>query len=213
MKFSLDNKKLVIIVILQIIALIIANVLYNKQFSFKEFMDKLKSKSYDYKSSGIIRPFEDLFNEYYDNAQLDFFLRGLLSVIILIITVIELILMAYWHFKKNPLFKKLSFFLLFHAFSNMLTYLFYSFIAKYKVDLEDNEIYVFDTEFNKEIKKNLNFMIFRKIFLIIFSLVAIAGTGLIFTKIIIENKDDNSNNTIEGQQQIVDPEYNIERDD
>jgi len=78
----------------------------------------------------------------------------------MLITIIELIIATCFQFSKYVLLKKFfSVFLLFHALSNMLIYLVYSFIAKYKVNLKSNEIYVFDDEFNKEIKSQLNFMI------------------------------------------------------
>ena len=68
--------------------------------------------------------------------------------------------MMWCQFSQYAFLTKLfSVFLLFHAFVNILIYLVYSFLAKYKVNLKSSEIYAFDNEFNIEIKKQLNFMI------------------------------------------------------
>ena len=190
----MNNGHIIIILILQIIAIIVYNVLYILQFNFSDFIYDLKDKAHDYNHYEIISPFIELFHDYYDSTSLDHGLKSLLSISVAIITIIELIIITNCQFEKNICYKKyLSFFLLLYCVVNMIIYLVYSFIAKYKVNLKEDEIYVFDEKFNKEIKKHLNLMIFRKIFLIICSFIVLAGIAMQFVKIINENKNDNNN--------------------
>ena len=46
-------------------------------------------------------------------------------------------------------------------------YIYYACVAKYKIDLSDDEIYGFDDDFNKKTRKNLKFMRIRRIILIV----------------------------------------------
>jgi len=132
-------------------------------------VNKLKNKAYEYNHREIVQPFLKLFNNYFDSAELDFFLKSLLSFIIMFITIIQLSIMICCQFSQYAFLKKLfSFFLLFHALVNILIYLVYSLTAKYKVNLKSNEIYVFDDEFNKEIKNQLKFYEFILAFFPIF---------------------------------------------
>ena len=77
--------------------------------------------------------------------------------------------------------------------------------TKYKVDLSDNQIYVYDIEFNKKIKEKLNMMYERKIYMLAFSIFLTLSIIVQITLIIIDiqlfekkkNKinDNNNNNT------------------
>ena len=84
-----------------------------------------------------------------------------------------------------------------------------SIATKYKLDLSDNQIYLFDIEFNKKIKEKLNMMVERKIYMLVFSIFLTLSIIAQYTLIIIDiqlfkkkknNINGNNNNT---QPQIV----------
>ena len=99
----------------------------------------------------------------------------------------------------------------------MICYLGLTFDEKTEINLEKDQIYIFDEEFNKEIKKNLDFMKRRKIFLIVCSVVATLGIIGEFVIVILnmidvcckKNKKNtktnnkNNNNDINGIPEIV----------
>ena len=55
--------------------------------------------------------------------------------------------------------------------------------------MSDDEIYLYDDEFNKKIKNNLYFMAKRKLYLIICSLVGIFGIIVISVIAIVRHKE------------------------
>ena len=87
----------------------------------------------------------------------------------------------------------------------MIIYLAFAFDEKSEINLEKDKIYSFDEEFNKEIKKNLDFMKSRKIFLVVCVFVAILGIIGKFIIIILNLIDDYKKK--KKRPQIV---YNVE---
>ena len=93
------------------------------------------------------------------------------------------------------------------CFGAMVKYLVESIMTKYKVNLTDEQIYMYDTEFNKEIKEKLDMMFERKIYMLAFSifltLSVIAQYILIIVDIILFKKKNNYiNNNNNTQPQI-----------
>ena len=208
---KIRNIILIIILIPEFIALIIFHIKYIKQFSFQDFMSTLKEKVYlksQEDSEEIISSFESIFGRYYDNAGLGFAIHILISLFILIIAIIELTSLTICQLiNKFICCKKCcSIFLPIHCFLDMIIYLVFAFSAKYKINLENDKIYSFDDDFNKEIKENLDLMYNRKIYLIACVLVAIIGIIGQFFIIILNIKEynniSNKNNVIMGQAQI-----------
>ncbi|OUM61569.1 hypothetical protein PIROE2DRAFT_12390 [Piromyces sp. E2] len=54
----------------------------------------------------------------------------------------------------------------------MIAHLYFAITARFKVNLTDKEIYIYDEEFNKQIKDKLNFIATRKILLFVCTFVA-----------------------------------------
>ena len=109
-----------------------------------------------------------------------------------------------------------SLILLFLYFGLMVIYLVESIMTKYKVNLSDSQIYMYDSEFNKEIKKKLNMMFERKIYMIAFSifltLSVIAQITLIIIDIILFKKKENIMNNINNIQPQIAAYQETERE-
>ena len=84
-----------------------------------------------------------------------------------------------------------------------------SFRIKNEVNFTDDEIYIFDSSFNNEIKEKLQIMYDRKIYMIIFGFVAIIGEISQFALIIVDlvkfkkNLNVENNNNINEQHVAV----------
>jgi len=102
------------------------------------------------------------------------------------------------------------------CFGSMVTYLVESIMTKYKVNLSDNQIYMYDSEFNKEIKEKLNMMFERKIYMLVFSifltLSVIAQITLIIIDIILFKKKKNIMNNINNTQPQIAANQESERE-
>ena len=61
-------------------------------------------------------------------------------------------------------------------------------MIKNKVNLTNQEIYIFDDEFNKEVKNNLKKMYYRKIYMILFSIIVSIGSLIQFILIVLDIK-------------------------
>jgi len=101
------------------------------------------------------------------------------------------------------------------CFGSMVTYLVESIMTKYKVNLSDSQIYMYDSEFNKEIKEKLNMMFERKIYMLVFSifltLSAITQITLIIIDIILFKKKKNIMNNINNTQPQIAANQESER--
>ena len=94
-----------------------------------------------------------------------------------------------------------SLLLLLICFGYSFLLLWHSFSFKSKVDLTDEEIYIFDEEFNNEIKNNLKYIHDRRIYLITCSFFVTAAILAEFVLIIIDvklSKDEDKKNTAGG---------------
>lgn len=198
------NIILLAILILEIVALILFHIKYIAQFNFRNFMSTLYDKmnlteeyelreEYEHREKyKKYEKYEAVFNKYYDNASLGFAISTATSLFVMILTIIALIFLVIWQFcgKCKNCKKCCDFFFPIYCLLNMIIYLYFAFSAKYKVDIPENEIYVYDEEFNKELKKNLDFMYERKIYLIVCVFVAIAGIITQFILILIYRKNE-----------------------
>ena len=89
-----------------------------------------------------------------------------------------------------------------------ILYLIESIKTKYKINIPDNRIYLYDEEFNKEIKEKLNMMVERKICMLVFSIFLVLSVItqyiLIIVDIILFKKKNNIiNNNNNTQPKIV----------
>ena len=83
-----------------------------------------------------------------------------------------------------------------------------SIITKYKLNLSDNQIYLYDDKFNKEIKEKLNMMVERKIYMLCFSIYFTLSVITQYILIIIDiqlfkKKNNYINNINKTQPQIA----------
>ena len=90
----------------------------------------------------------------------------------------------------------------------MVKYLVESIMTKYKVNLTDEQIYMYDTEFNKEIKEKLDMMFERKIYMLSFSIFLTLAVLTQYILIIIDihlfkKKKNNININNNTQPQIA----------
>ena len=149
-------------------------------------MDKLNTKMHEKKNDLDYSKFEKIFGRYYDNGALGIGVSKLMSFLIMVITIVVLItaillklLYKYcldccnccckWHKKSCIIFS------LIYTLLNMIIYLDLAFERKVKLDLTDEEIYIYDGEFNEEIRKNLKFMYERRIYLLVYTIFVMAG--------------------------------------
>ena len=216
MKIKIKNIILIALLIPIFIAIILFHVKFLAKFEYKEFMSTLQDKVYERNETNyneIIEPFEQIFSRYYDNAGLWFAFYIITSYSVLIVTMIELIILVIIQFPKNCCGcckKCCSIYFPINCLLNMIIYLAFAFNEKSEIDLEKDKVYSFDEEFNKEIKKNLDFMKSRKIYLIVCVFVAIIGiVGQLVIVILnmFEDYYNNNNNYITPQPQIA---YNID---
>jgi len=101
-------------------------------------------------------------------------------------------------------------------FGSMVKYLVESIMTKYKVNLSDSQIYMYDSEFNKEIREKLDMMFERKIYMLVFSifltLSAITQITLIIIDIILFKKKKNIMNNINNTQPQIAANQESERE-
>ena len=222
---------LIIISLVIVTSIIIFHIKFTAKYSFDHFMHTLKNKIYekeqqneernetDYFSYQNLEKMEEVFGRYSDTSGLEVALYSLMSLFILIITIIEIVFLLIVQLPKCLCFCKncCSFFSPIHILLDMLIYLILAFREKYKVNIEEEEIYIFDEEFNKEIRKNLDFMKKRKIYLIVCALFAFIGIlvqlGMVILNYIKERKSRNNNyvNNFNGQPQMVYSTDNTQR--
>ena len=207
-KNKIFNIIIIIISVVVIISLIIFIVEFMSEFNFESFMRKLSDKLYtlgefDYE---YFNAFEHLFNRYYDSTYLSVLLNVLISISVIVpifILLLTTLLLQNDCCCKQKEFLRFILSIIFLVFSlgasSVFTY--YSFKAKYKIELNEDEIYRFDSEFNEEIKDNLNFMYNRKIYMFIFNFLSqiclILLTILIIVKYQINRKNNIEKNIFE----------------
>ena len=218
---------LIILSLVIIASIIIFHIKFTDKYSFDNFMHTLKDKIYEKEQQNEtyhypyenLDKIEEVFGRYSDNSGLTVALYTLMSLFILIITIIEIIFLLIFQLPKCLCCCKncCSFFSLIHSLLNMIIYLILAFREKYKVNLEEEEIYIFDEEFNKEIRKNIDFMKNRKIYLIVFGLLAFIGILVQLVMVILNyikernSRNNNYINNFNGQPQMVYSTDNTQR--
>ena len=202
---------LIIILLIEIAALILFQINYEIQFSFSGFMSNLDeelflkfgdSQKYDH----IFIEFEKVFGHYYDNAALGHGFSILFSLITILFTLVSLTILIIWQFCNKCKKCKKCFNIYFPIYSliNMALIIIAFSGDNNKINLPDDEIYIFGDTFNKEIKKNLDIIYKRKIYLIVCVSVTVAGIISQFIIILIVNIYENKNdNNIPIQPQIL----------
>jgi len=101
-----------------------------------------------------------------------------------------------------------SLLLLILSLGSMIRYLVESIMTKYKVNLTKEQIYMYDSEFNKEIEEKLDMMFERKIYMLVFSIfltlsVITQITLIIIDIILFKKKKNNINMSNNTQPQIA----------
>ena len=214
---------LIICSLVIVTSIIIFHIKFTAKYSFDYFMHTLKNKIYEKEqqneernetdnfSYDYLDKIEEVFGRYSDTSGLTVAFYSLMSLFILIITIIEIIFLLIFLRPKCLCCCKncFSLFSPIHSLLNMIIYLILAFREKYKVNLEEEEIYIFDEEFNKEIRKNIDFMKKRKIYLIVCALLAFIGVlaqlVMVILNYIKERNSRNNNyiNNFNGQPQMV----------
>ena len=216
---KVKNLILIFLLIPIITAIVLFHIKFLTQFKFKNFIHTLENKasqnSYtrnETNSDEIIEQFQKVFVKYTDSNGFSIAIPQYASLVILILTIIELSLLVIIQLQKTccgccKIF--FSFIFIIHSLFDMLIYLGFA-NEQAEVKLEKEQIYSFDEEFNEEIKKNLDFMKERQIYLIACSYVAIVGIIVQFIIVILNMRDDcchknnnNYTNNVNVQQDVV----------
>ena len=193
---SKTNYIILFILIFEVLALLLFHIIYIRQFEFKGFMStletKIQSKNETFDDNTFTK-FEELFGHYYDNAGIGFSINMIISFLVMILTIIALIIFITRQFceqceKRKKCKNCLDYLLPVYCCLNMMYYIYLAVIAKYKLNLPDEDIYSFDDDFNKEIKENIEFMLIRKITLFCCSIFIIVGIICQFLLIICKKK-------------------------
>ena len=190
------NVILIVTSIIIVASIIIFHIKFTDKFSFDNFMHTLENKIYNIQStnetnkypSELLDAFEEVFGRYTDSSGLLIAFYILMSLFILIITIVEIIILLKFQFCKCGCRCNINCCSLFfptHSLLNMIIYIVLAFGEKHKVNLEEKNIYVFDDDFNKEIRKNIDFMKTRKIYIIVCSFVAFIGIAVQLAMVII----------------------------
>ena len=196
---------------------------------YKLYENKIKPNETN--ADEIITEFSKVFFDYSGNNWFSILILKLGALIILILTAIELLLLVIIQLKRTCCGcckETFSFIFTIHSLFDMLIYLVFSF-DPVEINLEEDQIYSFDEEFNKEIKNNLDFMKKRRIYLIVCSSVAILGVIAQLVIVILnmrqdccyKNKNNKNNNndipeivvyTVENTNQVNNVNTNNETD-
>ena len=163
-----------LICIPELILLLLYIVKYLAEWNFHDFMEKLDKKLWDLGdyNEDYFSEFEELFNRYSDSTGLmalaNIFksLAVFVPIFILLLFVV-LFQINYCCKQKDFLRFILSIIFLIICFGISFVYVAFAFQAKYELNLTDDKIYIFDEQFNKEIKDNLDFMYERRIYMIV----------------------------------------------
>ena len=185
-------------------------------FTYEDFMKRLKEKlELKFGNDYIYKEYESLFgkyNKFYKTSEIIFLFLILIEISILVIPILFQVC--------NKCCKNcraiISLLLLLVCLFFAIIFLIGSFNTKSRLNLTDEEIYIFDVEFNKEIKENIKTMYDRKIYLITSRFFEAAGIIAQFVLIIIDlvktysnkNKNEINNDNVQVQNVIV---YETER--
>ena len=184
-----------LILTIEIAALIIFHSQYISQFEYKEFMEELQikenlqNKTID---ANTLIEFRHLFNSYFEDSIAGYNAKIFGSFWLMFSTIILVALLSVFETcKTEAFFNKLWCAYLIPAYSllSVIAYILIAFFSQDKLSLSDDKIYLYDDEFNSEIKNNLDFMAKRKLFLIISSLVSLCGIIVISIIVWVRNHE------------------------
>ena len=203
---------LFIILCIVIAAIILYLYKFHLAYEFGSFMSqleyKLRLKYGDNHYLHFYEEYQSVFGKYRD-------LYGLENIFLYFFTAIEIaILILSILLQTCKTCCKIcrgvfSLLLLFICIVYRMMFLIGSFRIKNEVNFTDDEIYIFDSSFNNEIKEKLQIMYDRKIYMIIFCFVAIIGKISQFALIIVDlvkfkkNLNVENNNNINEQHVAV----------
>ena len=203
---------LFIILCIVIAAIILYLYKFHLAYEFGSFMSqleyKLRLKYGDNHYLHFYEEYQSVFGKYRD-------LYGLENIFLYFFTAIEIaILILSILLQTCKTCCKIcrgvfSLLLLFICIVYRIMFLIDSFRIKNEVNFTDDEIYIFDSSFNNEIKEKLQIMYDRKIYMIIFGFVAIIGEISQFALIIVDlvkfkkNLNVENNNNINEQHVAV----------
>jgi len=184
-----------LILTIEIASLIFFHGQYISQFEFKEFMvelehkETLQNKTID--ESTLIE-FRHLFNSYFDNSLAGYNAKIFGSFWIMFSTIILIAALSVFEACKTDAFFNKSwciYFIPVYSLLTMIIYILIAFSSNDKLNLTNDKIYLYDDAFNNEIKNNLNFMVKRKLYLIICSLVSLFGIIVISIIGLVRHKE------------------------
>ena len=185
-----------LILTIEIAVLILFHFQYISQFDFKEFMVELESKenlqNKTIDSSTLIE-FRHLFNSYFEDSIAGYHAKIFGSFWIMFSTIILVATLSVFEVCKTEAFFNKSwciFFIPAYSSLSMIIYILIAFFSNDKLNLTDDKIYLYDNIFNNKIENNVDFMVKRKLYLIICSLVALFGIIIISIMSIVRHKEE-----------------------
>ena len=179
-----DHILSVILIILSIIVFVLLCIYsskYNDEYQFQSFMltfeRKLNELSYINNKDKIRYAFKSVFHRYTDSTGLNSFLQSLKILFIDFAIFTGLVFMSILQLEcpckgENLLKSILSIISVIITFGITIVYIVYAFQAKYKIELNDEEIYIFDAVFNEEVRRNINLAYDRRVYMITCVLLA-----------------------------------------
>ena len=195
---------LIILFCIEIAGVILFTYKYALIDSYGSFMDHLEyqlkkryNSSYEFYFNKYKEVFGDYDRRYYGLSEVIFTIFNIIELAVLLISNLFQLCNKCWKICRAIT----SLLLLLICFGYSFLLLWHSFSFKSKVDLTDEEIYIFDEEFNNEIKNNLKYIHDRRIYLITSSFFVTAAILAEFVLIIIDvklSKDEDKKNTAGG---------------
>ena len=199
---------LLILLFINLVSLILYYIKYDLIHKNRDFKNTLKEKielepKYDPKYK-----YESEFNSVFgDSSSSDVikFLSFLFCLVFLIIAISLQLCKTCWKIGRSIISLILITPFLFYAYYALKT----SFKTKNILNLKEEEIYVFDDEFNNELKEKIQIMYERKIYMIAFSLIFSIGIVIQFILLLIDieiwysNEENNDNSNVIGQDVVV----------
>ena len=165
--------------LLEFLILVVCFYFYIQQFFFGDYMNELYERNGnpvdnddDYIDDHKTSKFTDLFNDYHYMSGLGYAFLMFLAILCLFIDFVSMLSFAIVYLchlcrrtcckcKKCCSYTSLIFCIIFS-----IPYIIYAANARSKIDLPDEEIFCFDSDFNEKTRKNINFMKLRRIILI-----------------------------------------------
>ena len=205
-----------ILLCINLVSLILYHIKHDLIYKNKDFRIMLNEKielepkynpKYKYQNE-----FNSVFGNSFSPDATEFF-PFLLCLVFSIIAVLLQLCKTCWKIGRSIISLILITPFFFYAYYALNT----SFKAKNKLNLVDEEIYVFDDEFNSELKEKLKTMYERKIYMITCSLIFSIGIFVQFILILIDieiwysNEEKDNNNNVLGQDVVVYQETDRQR--